>query len=256
MDLNEKEKFFFDLDKTLWNWNSTVIGAEDTVESLREVGKDVYFHTDNTLLSREKYAEKLSTLGIPADKEDVFTAGYAAAKTLGERDINKVYVIGESGLINELEDNDIQVTADAENVLVGFDRQFSYNKLKRAMEILVNDGNLFICSTEKTFRKTSTTDPHQGITNQTLEEFAEPKIIGKPSKQFRKHFKDYFSYFPGKSVFIGDRHEDMEAGNKLGMTTLGVMSGDMTRKSISEAEEIRKPDFGLSSLVKLKRRVL
>lgn len=256
-EIDQTKYFFFDLDKTVWNWDDTIIGSEDLIDSLRKAEKQVYFHTDNTLLSREGYAKKLTSMGIPADEEDVITSGYVAAKYLAERDINEVYVLGETGLTDELEKQEIDIVEDADVVVAGFDRQFNYNKLKRAAKILQEDGKLILCSTEKTFRTTQDKMPHQGPTNLALKEFAEETIlVGKPSKPFQKEFKDYFDFLPTASMLIGDRLADIELGNNLGMTTGAVMSGQINREKLAEAEDMQTPDFGLSSLNRLRRRVL
>ncbi len=256
-EIDQLKYFFFDLDKTIWNWDDTIIGSEDVVDSLRDAGKQVYFHTDNTLLSREGYAKKLTSMGIPAEEEDIITSGYVAARYLADQDINQVYVLGETGLTDELEKQEITIAEDSEVVVAGFDRQFNYNKLKRAAKILRNGGELVLCSTEKTFRTTKDTMPHQGPTNLALKEFAEEvTLVGKPSEQFQDEFRDYFSFLPTASVFIGDRVEDIETGNRLGMTTGAVMSGEIDRKLLADAEDIETPDFGLSSLTRLRKRVL
>lgn len=256
MDLDELKYFFFDLDKTIWNWDDTVIGAEDTIDTLRESGKNVYFHTDNSILSRDGYAKKLTGFGIPAEKEDVITSSYVASKYLADRNVTKVYAIGEQGLMDELEEQDIHVDQDAETVVIGFDRQVNYDKLDRAFQILNNGGELLICSTEETFRTMKHVKPHQGTYNKALELFKQPVIVGKPGVEYRKQFKRYFSYFSGSSVFIGDRFADIETGNRLGMTTAAVMSGDVDREMLSNAEEFQEPDYGLSSLTRLKNRVI
>jgi arabinose operon protein AraL len=256
-EINELKYFFLDLDKTIWNWDDTIIGSEDLVSSLRDAGKQVYFHTDNTLLSREGYARKLTSMGIPAEEEDIITSGYVAAKYLASQNINDVYVIGETGFTDELEKQEINIVEDADVVVAGFDRQFNYNKLKRAAKILQQDGELVLCSTEKSFRTTKESMPHQGPTNLALKEFAEEvTLVGKPSEHFQDEFRDYFSFLPTASVFIGDRLEDIETGNRLGMTTAAVMSGDIDREKLAGAEDIETPNFGLSSLNRLRKRVL
>ena len=256
-EIDQLKYFFFDLDKTVWNWDDTIIGSEDLVDSLRSAGKQVFFHTDNTLLSREGYAKKLTSMGIPAEESDVITSSYVAAKYLAEKDVNKVYVIGEIGLTDELDKQDVDIAEDSEVVVAGFDRQFNYNKLKRAARILQEGGELILCSTEKTFRKTKSTAPHQGPTNLALREFADKvTVVGKPSEQFRDEFRNYFSFLPTSSVFIGDRMGDIETGNRLGMTTAAVMSGEIDREILAEADDIETPNFGLSSLTRLRKRVL
>ncbi len=259
MRMEEIDDFFFDLDKTIWNWDSTIIGAEDLIDTIREKGKNYYFHTDNTLLSREEYAKKLSSMGIPADKNEVITSGYVAAEKIAENGYKKVYAIGEKGLIDELEEQDLKVSENSDAVVIGLDRQFNYEKLRKAMKILNEGGKLYICSSEKTFRKTSGERPHQQPFNRALREFAndsQVELVGKPSKAFQKKFRSYFSYFVSGSVFIGDREADIRTGKDLGMKTGAVMSGDLTREDIASMDEDDKPDFGLSNLNRLKRELI
>jgi HAD superfamily hydrolase (TIGR01450 family) len=256
MEIDEYKYFFFDLDKTLWNWDEDIIGAVDLIDSLREADKKVYFHTDNTLLSREAYARKLTEMNIPAEKEDILTAGYVAGEYLNQQSETSTYVIGESGLIEELDEKDIDVKEKSDTLVVGFDRQFNYRKAENAMNILQNGGEAVICSREKTFRTTKKTMPHQGVFNSAFSDMGGTKLIGKPSEFYQKVFQDYFSYFPDSSMFIGDRLEDIETGNNLGMTTIAVMSGDIDRDTLKKAEEVQKPDYGLSSLARLKNRIL
>jgi HAD superfamily hydrolase (TIGR01450 family) len=258
LELSDINTFFFDLDKTIWNWDKNIIGSEDLMDTIREKNKEYYFHTDNTLLSREEYARKLSAMGIPAEKEQVITSGYVAAEKLADENIQKVYAIGEKGLIDELDEKDIEISKDAETVVAGFDRQFNYEKLRKAMKILQDDGTLYLCSTEITFRKTSGERPHQGPFNEALKQFADNvELVGKPSEEFRKRFKDYFTYMPTGSLFIGDRLADIEAGNRLGMKTGAVMSGDLNRETLAKVEDERQePDFGLSNLNRLKMNIL
>lgn len=257
MELKDRDTFFLDLDKTVWNWDSPVIGAQDLIDTLREKDRDVYFHTDNNLLSREGYAKKLSSMNIPAEEDDIITSGYVTAQILADRNINSVYVIGEQGLIDELEKEDIKVSQDADSVIVGLDRQFNYEKLRKAMKILKNGGNLIKTSTEKTFRKSSGERPHQEPINRALETYTDNvEMTGKPSEAFRDEFRNYFTYIPTGSAFIGDRIADVRTGKQLGMMTGVVMSGETDRKQLAQLEEDREPDFGLTNLNRLKRNIL
>lgn len=257
-ELKGIDTFFFDLDKTIWNWDSTIIGAEDLIDTIREKDMDYFFHTDNSLLSRREYAKKLSNMGIPCNKSQVITSSFVGAQKLAEDGYKKVYAIGEKGLIDELGEEDIEVSQDTDAVIAGFDRQFNYSKLRKAMKILSNGGKLYICSTESVFRKTDFVQPHQSPFNKALLEYAdESTLVGKPSESFRDSLRNYFTYVPTGSVFIGDRMADIKTGNRLGMTTGVVMSGDISRGDLSdETGEYSQPDFGLSSLNSLKRELI
>ncbi len=256
MELHENRSFFIDLDNTIWNWDELKIGAADLIDTLKSTDRNVYFHTDNMLLSRQGYAQKLNKMGIPVQKEEILTAGYVAARKLVERDIRKAYVAGESGLIEEIQDEGIEITEDAETAVVGLDRSFNYDKLQKIMKIAENNGKIFLCSTETSFRRSRGNLPHQGPLNKAVQEFGDTEVIGKPSESYRKIFESYFSYFPGKSVFIGDRFADVETGNQLGMTTAAVLSGEISEEKLRKAEEHEVPDYVLTSLNKLRRRII
>lgn len=256
MELHENRSFFIDLDRTIWNWDELKIGAADLIDTIKSTERKVYFHTDNTLLSRQGYSQKLEKMGIPTGEEEILTAGYVAAQTLVERDIRKVYVAGESGLIEEIQEEDIEITEDAETALVGLDRSFNYDKLQKIMNIAQNGGEILFCSTETVFRRSRGDQPHQGPINKAIQEFGDTEVIGKPSESYRKVFKNYFDYFSGKSVFIGDRFADVETGNQLGMTTAAVLSGEISEEKLRKADEDEVPDYVLTSLNKLRRRII
>lgn len=258
MDIEEIKYFFFDLDKTVWNWNEPIIEADNVIRNLKDRNKFVKFYTDNTLLSRAEYAKKLTRMDIPAEKEDIITSGYTTAQYLAENNINDVYVIGEQGIIEELEKEDVNITKDAKTVVNGFDRKFNYQKLKEAKTILEKpNSQLLNCSKEKIFRTTKAKNPHQLPINKALSTYArKTKNTGKPSEIYRKTFRNYFSYFPEKSLLIGDNLNDIRLGNQLGMKTGVVMSGDTDREQLKNVEGHQEPDIGLTSLQRLKRRLL
>ncbi len=256
MELNDYRNFFFDLDRTLWDWDSTLIGAEDLVYTLNDTGRNVYFHTDNTLLSRKAYAEKLTSMGIPAEESQVLTSGFVAAEILAKTNTQEVYAVGEQGLVEEIGLKDIQISEEASKAVVGFDRNFNYDKLSRLKEIVEEDGKIYTCSTEKVFKRRADSRPHQGAFNSAIKHFGDVGNVGKPSQAFRDVFDDYFDYFPGKSLFIGDRFADIEIGNELGMDTAAVLSGQITEEKLKKAEDEQVPDYVLTGLHKLRRRII
>lgn len=256
MDLSQIDKFYFDLDQTLWNWNETILGAEDLIHTLQKSGRQAYFHTDNSLLSNSSHAKKLNKMDIKTEKESILTVNHVAAKFFQRKNIHSVYTIGEKDLIQELGKHDIENSQTADNVLLGLDRQFSYNKLQRAMKILQKGGDLYICSTEDKLRRGKKNAPHQKALNRALRTYTDNvKLLGKPSDEFVNAFSNYFGYLPENSLFVGDRLDDIEVGNKLGMKTALVMSGKTSKNDLKDIKSIRSPDFGVSNLSKLSARI-
>ncbi|WP_414836338.1 HAD-IIA family hydrolase [Candidatus Nanohalococcus occultus] len=252
MDISEADYFFIDLEGTLIKWNDTIIGAEELVHTLREKGKTVYFHTDNSLLSRSGFAHKLQNMGIDAKKDEIITSAYSAARYLERKNVREVYAIGERGLIQEISNKGISTSRECENVLIGLDRQFNYSKLKDAAEI-AESGNVYVCSDEKQVYAEKFF-PHQLAINNAVETFAESSLLGKPSNPFIDALREK-TFVPDKTVFIGDRMSDVETGKKLGVKTALVMSGETTRSDLMRLEDSEKPDFGVSNLTKLTGRL-
>ena len=256
MELHENTAFFLDLDRTLWNWDEMKPGAADLIETLLSTDREVYFHTDNTLFTRQGYTEKLGDMGFKTEEENILTSGHVAARELSRKGVQKAYVAGESGLVNEVQEKGIKITEDAEHAVIGLDRNFSYSKLEKIMKIAQKDGEVFVCSTERTFNRAEKIQPHQKPINSAAKELTDLNLVGKPSDTYRRHFKKYFSYFPGESTFIGDRLADIETGNSLGMTTALVMNGATDEKELRKAEDKEVPDYALTSLNKLRRRII
>ncbi|QKQ98437.1 HAD hydrolase-like protein [Candidatus Nanohaloarchaea archaeon] len=254
-EITEKNTFFFDIERTLLRWDETLIGAEELVSRLRDAGKRVRFHTDNSLISRKAYARRLTDNGISAEESDILSSTYVATEHLYKNDVSSVYTVGESGLIEELERRDIKVSRDAENTVVGLDRKLTYDKISEIMD-RSSKGRIFTLSNQRFFEKSSGMQPNQGVINAAIREFSETKNLGKPSEEFQDIFRNYFSYYPGNSVMIGDRKEDIILGNELGMTTVAVMSGELDEEQLRKAEGLEEPDFGLSSLHRLSKKII
>lgn len=70
--------------------------------------------TNNSTLSRANYVKKFARLGIQASEKDIFSSAFATAVYL--RNIlnfpadKRVYVIGESGIVDELKAVGIETT--------------------------------------------------------------------------------------------------------------------------------------------------
>jgi arabinose operon protein AraL len=251
VDLEKVRHLFLDINGTLLKWDETVLGAEDLVLEAREKGIDVKFVTDNSLLDREEWAEKLSENGIAAEPGDVVTVGNAADRFFRKNEMLEGYVIGSEGLHREISARN---TEEANRVLLGFDRQFNYRKLERASEIL-EEGKLFICSNQEWFIVGDSLKPHQGPINRAFEGMAEAKNLGKPSEEFAQYMREELSFVPNATLMLGDRIEDVQLGRKLGIKTALTMSGRTNRDQVKKLERGQKPDIGVSNLSRLRKKL-
>ena len=123
--------FALDLDGVIWLADEPIAGAAEAVARLRAAGEAVVFVTNNSSQPVGEVEAKLGRHGIPA-VGDVITSAMAAAALVepGER----VLVCAGPGVVEALDARGaIPVRdGDADAVMVGFHRDFDYERLRIA----------------------------------------------------------------------------------------------------------------------------
>ncbi|XP_065619227.1 phosphoglycolate phosphatase 1A, chloroplastic [Quercus suber] len=152
--INSVETFIFDCDGVIWKGDKLIDGVPETLDMLRSKGKRLVFVTNNSTKSRKQYGKKFETFGLNVNEEEIFASSFAAAaylKSINFPKDKKVYVIGEDGILKELELAGFQYLGgpddggkkielkpgflmehdkDVGAVVVGFDRYFNYYKIQ------------------------------------------------------------------------------------------------------------------------------
>src|SRR5215204_2448033 len=95
--------YLFDLDGTIYLGDTLLPGAAATIAALRAAGRRTIFLSNNPTRTRQQYAAKLTTLGIPTSVDDVVTSAFV----LGQRLLQTapqatLFVVGEEPLKHEL----------------------------------------------------------------------------------------------------------------------------------------------------------
>ncbi|PXF61554.1 MAG: hypothetical protein C4B59_03110 [Candidatus Methanogaster sp.] len=94
--------YILDLDGVIFRGSEVIAGAPYAVNRLLDSAR-VVFLTNNSTQSRGTVSARLNASGIRCRESDVITAGYAAAVHIRKRyGAQKIYPIGEAGLIREL----------------------------------------------------------------------------------------------------------------------------------------------------------
>ncbi|CAK9168000.1 unnamed protein product [Ilex paraguariensis] len=104
--IDSVETFIFDCDGVIWKGDKLIDGVPETLDMLRSKGKRLVFVTNNSTKSRKQYGKKFETLGLNVSEEEIFASSFAAAaylKSINFPKDKKVYVIGEDGILKELE---------------------------------------------------------------------------------------------------------------------------------------------------------
>jgi HAD superfamily hydrolase (TIGR01450 family) len=139
-----------DLDGVVWLAERPIDGAADAVDRLRRRGERVLFATNNSWARVADQEAKLERMGVPA-AGDVVTSAMAAAELVepGER----VLVCGGPGVVEAVEarGGDPVREGDADVVIVGFHRDFDYERLRVAMAAVRRGARLVATNDDATY---------------------------------------------------------------------------------------------------------
>ena len=70
--LSRTDVFIFDCDGVIWKGDSLIPGVEAVLDKLRQLGKKIFFVTNNSTKSRKGYLKKFTSLGLTVEAEGVY----------------------------------------------------------------------------------------------------------------------------------------------------------------------------------------
>jgi 4-nitrophenyl phosphatase len=237
---------------------------------LRAKGKQLVFVTNNSTKSRADYKKKFDALGIECSEDEVFGSSYSAAiyisriLKLGEQEKNKVFVLGESGVEQELQSEGVKFVGgtdpllrrdmmpddfkniadgslldkDVGVVLTGLDYHPSYLKYSLAMAYLRTGAKFLATNIDSSLPSAGTLFPGAGATSAPLIKASgrEPLALGKPCQAMMDAIEGKFRFDRSKACMVGDRlNTDIQFGIEGGLGgTLGVLTGVSKKEEFLE----------------------
>jgi 4-nitrophenyl phosphatase len=238
--------FLVDLDGVVYHGDRVIPEAPGFFRYLRARDIPFLLTTNNSTLGPPEYVAKLARMDIEVAESEVLGSADATASYLKQQapDGGRVYVIGESGLKSAIEGAGFALAeSDVQFVVVGLDRQLTYQKLTTAVR-LVRDGAAFVGPNPDT---TLPTDdgiiPGAGSFQAaiTAASGVKPLIIGKPEPTMLLIGCQRIGTSPADTAIIGDRLDtDIVGGYRAGLRALLVLTGVSTQAE-AEAAEV-KPD--------------
>jgi len=252
--MNRSAAYILDLDGVVYHGRTVIPGACESIDRLRSSGSRVVFLTNNATRTREAIARRLVDMGIPCDAGDVISSAYAASVYIKEKyGSSTIYPVGEQGLVEELErSGHIISEQDADYVVAGLDREFTYEKLTRALDLLMNGAGFIATNTDAMLPTEHGFLPGAGSMVAAIQAASGvvPDVVGKPNKPIMDVLLREYGMKSEECVMVGDRLEtDILAGIRGGMQTVLVLTGASGIEDI-ESSGIR-PDAVLDSIADL-----
>lgn len=244
--------YLIDLDGTMYRGKEPIPAATRFIARLQEANIPFLFVTNNTTKSQEEVAENLAThFDIHVSKETVYTGSVATASYLKSLDKgNKVFVIGESGLKQELHEAGFVIEEkNPDYVVVALDRQARYQDFETAT-LAIHNGARFI-STNKDTNLPSEKGLVPGAGALTALLIAstkqQPTYIGKPEAIIMNEALGVIGLAKEEVLMVGDNYEtDIMAGIKNDIDSLLVFSGFTKPEDLLNVKE--QPTYKVPSL--------
>ncbi len=224
------DPILLDLDGVLFRGPEVVPGGPETLQALRREGHRLVFVTNNSARTPEAVASMLTELGYAADPGEVVTSALAAAELVAARGYRRAFVIGEEGIRRALEEAGVEVVdGDPERtdcVVVGWDRQVTYAKLRRACLLVQRGAALVATNDDRAYPAPDGLWPGAGalLAVVTTTTGAAPEVAGKPHPPlFQAAVRRVGDGCP---LVVGDRLEtDIAGAAALGWDSVLVLSG-------------------------------
>lgn len=234
-----------DLDGVLWRGDSAVPGSADAVAALRRNGERLVFLTNNSYAKVDSFLAKLDGVGVPASPDDVVSSGQAAASLLEPG--TTALVCAGPGVVEALEARGVEARSEgpADAVVVGWHREFDYERLTAAVTAVLGGARLVGTNDDATYPTADGMIPGGGslLAAVAYASGVTPEVAGKPNAAMVALVQERVG---AVEVMVGDRPStDGLLARELGARFALVLSGVTTEDDLPVEPE---PDLVVADL--------
>lgn len=239
-----------DLDGVAYAGHEPIAYAAEGLDGARRAGMRLVFVTNNASREPSSVSDQLSSLGIPAEPDDVMTAAQACARLLGDHVApgSRVLVVGGAGLVTAVTEQGYVVVTSADDepaaVAQGFAPTLGWSDLAEAA-YAVSRGAVHVASNLDLSLPTARGfAPGNGalVGTVTAATGVTPFSAGKPSPAMYQMAVERAG--ASRPLVIGDRLDtDLAGARSGGYPGLHVLTGvNSARDDVLAAPGLR-PDF-------------
>lgn len=218
-------------------------------------GVRVVFCTNNSMPTVDRYVEKLGSMGIDAAPDDIVTSSVVTGEVLAaEGGDRSAVVIGGEGVRAAVAGAGIEILPppriDADLVVVGWDLEFTFEKMKRATLAITKHGARFVATNEDaSYPAPDGLWPGTGaiVASIAVASGTRAEVMGKPHAPMMDAAARRLDGCRNVAV-VGDRPDtDLAGGISRGWKTILVLTGVTSDASAV----VPAPDLVLDSLADL-----
>jgi glycerol-1-phosphatase len=248
--LDGYDAVLLDLDGTVMRGAQPVAEAPDVVNEMRQAGRVVQFMTNNASRAPEEVAQRLVTLGIPADPEDILTSGQVAASLLASLlpAGSAVLVVGTAALVAAVESVGLQPVHLASDqpaaVVQGHSPETGWAQLSEACLAIRGGAKWVACNVDRTLPTERGLLPGNGAMVAALQAATdrEPTVAGKPARSMLDTAVERIGV--QHPLVVGDRVDtDIAGARAAGLDALLVLSGVSDAVATLAAPPEQRPTY-------------
>lgn len=248
--------FMLDLDGVVYIGDHAVPGVGVDLERVRAHGARIAFVTNNASRPPGVVADHLTSLGVPAQVEDVVTSAQAAASVLRSRygPGARVLVLGAGGLVDALEELGLVAVQDVADpdvaaLVTGFGPDVVWREILTCATRVRQGLDWVASNADLTFPTALGLAPGHGMLVKLLSEFSGvvPTVAGKPSPPLLEVTAERCG--AERPLMVGDRLDtDIAGGHRVGVETLLVLTGVTGLTELVAARPDERPHHIASTL--------
>lgn len=222
-----------DMDGVLWVANQQIGNLSKIFDRIADLDLKVVFATNNSTQDSNQTLEKLAGFGIKAEPWQITNSASSVSHLMKKQFPNggPVYIIGEIGLENTLNEAGFYHSENPIAVVAGFDRNFTFEKLYKATAFIRRGCPLYFTNPDTTLPTIDGLTPGAGSILAAIETASESKAIvaGKPFPAMFELALSRTGTNPEETLVVGDRlNTDIQGGQNAHCKTALVLSGVTT----------------------------
>ena len=243
----------FDLDGVIYQGDSLISGAKESINLLRQNNIPCRFITNTTRMTKKNLVTKLQAMGLILEVNEVFAAPHAAVEYCKNMKYTTIDLVVPD---NEIEEDFIDFDLHAENpqaiVLGDMGNLFTFDLLNALFKKILNGAEIVAMHKNKYWHSRNGLTLDLGAFVAALE-FATEKeavVIGKPNPHlFQLAVKPWGLSFQSIYMVGDDIGGDIGGANNVGMQSILVKTGKYREESLKRSEIT--PDFIINSVADL-----
>ena len=237
-----------DLDGVVWLAEDVIPGVPEAVARLREAGHTILFLTNNSSRKVGDLVQKFERMGIEVEEDEIVTSAQAAASMLEPG--STALVCAGDGVREALAARGVKAVDEgpADTVVVGFHKEFDYNRLNAAYQTIRGGARLIGTNDDTTYPTPDGPIPGGGSLLAAVAAAAgvEPEVAGKPYEPMAEAVRERIGHDVDDGLVVGDRPDtDGLIAGRLGFRFALVFTGVTSEDDlpVKPEPELTAPDL-------------